>query len=152
MLDIALGLEIGIGNEASMARQDETLLDILIRLFADKLVSEVRRGLPKSYIQFEEDLPNLRGRLDVDGQFTTLAVRPDRLACPEGTTLLFSMNDLFESCVAVLLKRAVEPLGFEVTVQGGLRYCLEELDNSDLPRRALFRTRPDVIGQAEKLL
>jgi 5-methylcytosine-specific restriction enzyme subunit McrC len=238
MLDVALGLEIGIGNDAKMARQGETLLDILIRLFADKLVTEVRRGLPQNYIQCEEDLPKLRGRLDVARQFTALAVRPDRLACrfdalsvdtfllqvmkacvlflaryarrsetqrrlaelrlvlaevqdvprvllpwdkvrfdrsnrhwgsllalaklflrrqwqathhdanrfgPEGATLLFPMNDLFESYVAVLLKRAVEPLGFEVTAQGGLRYCLEELDSDDLPRRALFRTRPDII-------
>jgi 5-methylcytosine-specific restriction enzyme subunit McrC len=64
---------------------------------------------------------------------------------PEGTTLLFPMNQLFETYVAVLLKRAVEPLGFEVTVQGGLRYCLEELDDDDLPRRKLFQTQPDII-------
>jgi 5-methylcytosine-specific restriction enzyme subunit McrC len=67
------------------------------------------------------------------------------LSGSKGTTLLFPTNDLFEAYVAVLLKRAVEPLGFEVTVQGGLRYCLEELDNDDLPGRALFRTRPDII-------
>jgi 5-methylcytosine-specific restriction enzyme subunit McrC len=67
---------------------------------------------------------------------------------PEGTTPLFPMNDLFETYVAVLLKRAVEPLGFEVAVQGGLRYCLDKLDDDDLPRRALFRTRPDIIVQS----
>ena len=64
-----------------MARQDETLLDILIRAFADQLTNEVRRGLPRQYLRCEEDLPTLRGRLDVTRQFTTLAVRPDRLAC-----------------------------------------------------------------------
>jgi 5-methylcytosine-specific restriction enzyme subunit McrC len=47
MLDVALGLKIGTGNQAAMARQGETLLDILIRVFADKLVTEVRRGLPQ---------------------------------------------------------------------------------------------------------
>jgi 5-methylcytosine-specific restriction enzyme subunit McrC len=46
MLDVALGLEIGTGNQTAMAHQEETLLDILIRVFADKLVTEVRRGLP----------------------------------------------------------------------------------------------------------
>jgi 5-methylcytosine-specific restriction enzyme subunit McrC len=249
MLDVALGLEIGTGNQAEMARQGETLLDILVRVFADKLVTEVRRGLPQDYLQFEEDLPNLRGRLDVARQFTILAVRPDRLACrfdalsvntcllqimkacvlflarharqyetqrrlaelrlvlaevhdvprallpwdkvrfdrsnrhwgslltlaklflgrqwqathhaadghsPEGTALLFPMNELFETYVAVLLKRAIVPLGFEVIVQGGLRHCLEELDKNDIPRRALFQTRPDVIvrsgGQAVLIL
>lgn len=81
MLDVALGLEINLGRDAAMARQDETILDILIRAFADQLTNEVRRGLPRQYLQCEEDLPTLRGRLDVKRQFTTLAVRPDRLAC-----------------------------------------------------------------------
>ncbi|HQR89492.1 MAG TPA: hypothetical protein PLH31_09565, partial [Caulobacter sp.] len=47
MLDVALGLEINLGRDAAMARQDETLLDILIRAFADQLTNEVRRGLPR---------------------------------------------------------------------------------------------------------
>ena len=81
MLDVALGLEIGLGRQAAMARQDETLLDILIRAFADHLANEVRRGLPRHYLHCEDELPVLRGRLDVTRQFTTLAVRPDRLAC-----------------------------------------------------------------------
>jgi 5-methylcytosine-specific restriction enzyme subunit McrC len=75
---------------------------------------------------------------------------------PEGTTLLFPMNELFETNVAVLLKRAVVPLGFEVIAQGGLRHCLEELDRNDVPRHALFQTRPDAIirsgGQAVLIL
>lgn len=81
MLDVALGLELSLGAEASMARQDETLLEILIRAFADGLLAEVRRGLPRRYRQCEDDLPALRGRLDVARQFTVNAVRPDRLAC-----------------------------------------------------------------------
>nr|WP_272917380.1 restriction endonuclease [Alteraurantiacibacter buctensis] len=81
MLEIALDLKIGVGAETSMARQSETLLDILIRNFADRLLTETRRGLPRAYRQREKDLPSLRGRLDVVRQFTTHAVRPDRLAC-----------------------------------------------------------------------
>ena len=81
MLDVALDLRIGEGAATTMARQGETLLDILICLFADRLLAETRRGLPRAYQQTEEDLPTLRGRLDVVRQFTTHAVRPDRLAC-----------------------------------------------------------------------
>jgi len=43
MLDVALGLEINLGRDTAMARQDETLLDILIRAFSDQLTNEVRR-------------------------------------------------------------------------------------------------------------
>src|SRR3546814_9328733 len=81
MLDIALGLDISLSSTADMARQNVTLLDILIRAFGDKLLAEVRRGLPRRYQQCEDDLPCLRGRIDVVRQFTVNAVRPDRLAC-----------------------------------------------------------------------
>lgn len=81
MLDVALGLKLGDGQALAMARQKETLLDILIRLFADRLLAEARRGLPRAYFAQEEDLAALRGRLDVIRQFTHHAVRPDRLAC-----------------------------------------------------------------------
>lgn len=107
MLDVALGLEINLGREAVMARQDETLLDILIRAFADQLTNEVRRGLPRQYIQCEEDLPTLRGRLDVTRQFTTLAVRPNQLACQfdmlsPDTALL----QVMKACVVFLSRQA----------------------------------------------
>jgi 5-methylcytosine-specific restriction enzyme subunit McrC len=81
MLDVALGLDLDIGAEAAIARQKNTLLEILIDAFATRLLAEVRRGLPRAYRQCEEDLPALRGRLDVTRQFTRNAVRPDRLAC-----------------------------------------------------------------------
>ena len=81
MLDVALGLKLGHGQVATMARQAESLLDILIRLFTGRLLAEVQRGLPRAYLAQEDDLPALRGRLNIKRQFTTLAVRPDRLAC-----------------------------------------------------------------------
>lgn len=81
MLDVALGLGLSIGEAAAMARRAESLLDIFIALFAERLLAEVRRGLPRQYRACEDDLPALRGRLDVVRQFTVHAVRPDRLAC-----------------------------------------------------------------------
>lgn len=81
MLDVALGLDLSTGAGIAMARQNETLLDVLIRHFADGLLGEVRRGLPRRYIQCQDDLPALRGALDVGTQFTRNIVRLDRLAC-----------------------------------------------------------------------
>src|SRR3546814_12797065 len=81
MLDIALGLDISLSSTADMARHNVTLLDILIRAFGDKLLAEVRRGLPRRYQKCEDDLPCLRGRLDFVRQFTVTAFRPDRLDC-----------------------------------------------------------------------
>ena len=236
MLDVALGLDLDIGAEAAIARQKNTLLEILIDAFATRLLAEVRRGLPRAYRQCEEDLSALRGRLDVTRQFTRNAVRPDRLACrfdqleadtplmrimaaatvflarhtrslgtrrkldelrhaladiplmpttrlpwqavridrtsrrwealfrlarlllqrdwqathhqakaPEGLTLLFPMNDLFEKYIAVLLRRALAGSGIEVIDQGGHRACLGDFTGAYLESGEVFRTKPDII-------
>lgn len=81
MLDVALGLKLGNGQSTTMARQAESILDMFIRLFAERLLIELQRGLPCEYLAQEGDLPALRGRLNIKRQFTTLAVRPDSLAC-----------------------------------------------------------------------
>lgn len=81
MLDVAFDLGLSAGNADSMAHEASSLLEILIANFADKLLEQVRRGLPRRYLQREDDLPALRGRLDTKRQFTRNAVRPDRLAC-----------------------------------------------------------------------
>lgn len=236
MLDVALGLGLSVGDASAMAHRAESLLDLFIALFADRLLAEVRRGLPRQYRGHEDDLRALRGRLDVVRQFTVHAARPDRLACrfdaldadtpllrvmkacvvflvrharvsgtqrklaelrfllatvadvapaslpwttvridrtsrrwqsllalarlllgarwqqthadarePEGITLLFPMNDLFERYVAAQLRSALAPLGLEVVDQGGLEYCLGEWRPDRLCKGDVFRTRPDII-------
>lgn len=81
MLDVAMGLNLAAGPSANLSLQNETLLDILIRHFAERLLAEVRRGLPRRYSSQEDDLTTLRGSLDVVRQFTVHALRPDHLAC-----------------------------------------------------------------------
>lgn len=236
MLDVALGLDLNLGSSSAIHHQRHTLLEILIRAFADKLLAEVRRGLPRLYLQCEEDLPALRGSLDVIRQFTRNAVRPDRLSCrfdqldtdtplmrimaaatiylgrharssetrrrldelrhilaevravpinrlpwkavridrtnrrweslfrlaklllrrdwqathhaaksPEGLTLLFPMNDLFEKYIAAMIRKALAGTGIEVVDQGGHRACLGEFTGQHLKTGDVFRTKPDII-------
>lgn len=236
MLDVALGLDLSVGDASTMAHRAESLLDLFIALFADRLLAEVRRGLPRQYRGHDDDLRALRGRLDVVRQFTVHAARPDRLACrfdaldadtpllrvmkacvlflarharrtptqrrlaelrflladvadvapaalpwnavridrtsrrwrsllalarlllgarwqqthadarqPEGITLLFPMNDLFERYVAVQLRRALAPLGLEVVTQGGFEYCLGGWRPDMICTGSVLRTRPDII-------
>jgi len=107
MLDVALGLDIGDGAASAMARQAEGLLDILIRLFADKLLTEARRGLPRAYLQHEDDFPALRGRLNVVRQFTAHAVRPDRLACRfDALSSDIPLLQIMKACVLALRRHA----------------------------------------------
>lgn len=235
MLDVALDLKLGAGEAARIARNAPSLLEILIRLFAEQLLTQVRRGLPRTYLRCEDDLPALRGSLDIRRQFTVHAVRPDRLACrydvlshdtpllqlmkacvvrlvryarrtstrrlldelrilladvsdvlpaqaarkitldrtthgwrslmtlarqllgrawqdtrsareaPEGTSLLFPMNDLFEAYVAALARRALSPWGIEVKAQGGGAFCLADWSDAEARPGCLFATKPDLM-------
>lgn len=81
MLAVALDVRIAAGELSALDTQRRDLLELLARLFADRLLTAVRRGLPRRYIAHEDDLPVLRGRLNVTRQVTHLAVRPNRLAC-----------------------------------------------------------------------
>ena len=81
MLAVARDLRVAEGELTTLDTQRDDLLELLIRLFAERLLAAVRRGMPRRYLTHEEDLALLRGRLDVKRQFTHLAVRPDRLAC-----------------------------------------------------------------------
>ncbi|HWU63958.1 restriction endonuclease [Rhizobium daejeonense] len=81
MLAVALDLKIDLGVITDLAWQRETLLEILIRIFCDKLTEALRKGMPRRYITCQHDLPTLRGQLDITRQFTRHAVNPSRLAC-----------------------------------------------------------------------
>ena len=81
MLAVACELPVADGELAALDTQRHDLLELLIGLFAGRLLAAVRRGLPHRYMAYEEDLKLLRGRLDITRQMTHLAIRPDRLAC-----------------------------------------------------------------------
>jgi len=81
MLAVALNLKVETGRLTDLDWQRETLLELLIRLFCDKLTEAVRRGMPRRYTLHEDDLPTLRGSLDIPRQFTRHIANPGRLAC-----------------------------------------------------------------------
>ncbi len=81
MLTVAWRLRVAGGELAAMRTQRRELLEILIRLFTGRLLTVVRRGLPRRYLEHQEDLNLLRGRLHVTRQVTRFVGRPDRYAC-----------------------------------------------------------------------
>lgn len=81
MLARTLDLKMAPGVLTALEAQSHDLLEILIRLFVERLFAAAREGLPRRYVGQEADLATLRGRLDVRRQFTTLAISPDRVAC-----------------------------------------------------------------------
>jgi 5-methylcytosine-specific restriction enzyme subunit McrC len=121
MLAVALDLDIAVGRLAHLGWQNENLLEILIRLFCEKLFEAVHLGLPRRYVGHEEDLPKLRGRLDVIRQYSLLSARPGKLACRfDELSSDIALNRIMKAAVARLLQisrsaqnqRKLRELGF----------------------------------------
>lgn len=130
MLAVALNVQIDVGALTELHWQRDTLLDILIRIFCEKLEEAVRRGRPRLYVRQEDDLPALRGRLDVTRQFTVHAANPSRLACRfDELSEDIPLNRIMKAAVVYLRK---------ATRNSGLARRLQELsfvygDVSDCP-------------------
>lgn len=134
MLDVALGLNISAGEAVAMAHRADSLLEIFVSLFAERFLAEVRRGLPRQYFEHADDLPALRGKLDVVRQFTRNAVRPDRLACQfdalhSDTPLMRVMK----ACVLLLTRHARSANTQRKLAE--LRFLLSDV--TDVPPRRL---------------
>ncbi|GAO35625.1 McrBC 5-methylcytosine restriction system component [Sulfuricella sp. T08] len=105
MLAIALDLDISEGDVARVATQNHGVLEILIRLFCDKLFAQVHRGLVRRYEGREENLSVLRGKLGVVEQVRLNAANPERLFCrfdefQEDNPL----NQVLKAAIRLLLK------------------------------------------------
>lgn len=107
MLAVALDMKIDAGQVTALDWQRETLLEILIRLFSEKLLDAVRQGMTRRYVGHDEDLPVLRGRLNVARQFTALAVAPTRLACRyDDLSADIALNRIMKAAVTRLARIA----------------------------------------------
>jgi 5-methylcytosine-specific restriction enzyme subunit McrC len=111
MLARTLDLKIADGALTPVGWQRHDMLEILIRLFCDKLLDAIHRGLTRRYIRQEDDLPMLRGRNDVKRQFTILAASPHRLAsCYDELSADTPLNQILKAAVTRLrlISRASE--------------------------------------------
>jgi 5-methylcytosine-specific restriction enzyme subunit McrC len=143
MLAVALNLKIDAGQVTALDWQRETLLEILIRLFSEKLVDAVRQGMPRRYVQHADDLPVLRGRLDITRQFTVLATEPSRLACRyDALTTDIALNQIMKAAVVRLARiartadnqRRLRELAFAYADVAGVRISVLRWDQVLLDR------------------
>lgn len=161
MLAVALDLKIDAGQVTALDWQRETLLEILIRLFSEKLVDAVRQGMPRRYVEHADDLPTLRGRLNVTRQFTTLAVEPSRLACRfDALTPDIALNRIMKAAVTRLSRiarttdnqRRLRELAFAYTDIAdvpvtALRWDEVTLDRTNARWRELFNLARLLLGE-----
>jgi 5-methylcytosine-specific restriction enzyme subunit McrC len=107
MLAVAIDLDVRSGALSDHDWQNDTLLEVLISLFTRLLTDAVRQGMPRRYLSFTDDLPALRGKLDMVRQFSTLAASPQRLACQyDELSPDILLNRIMKSVVAHLARFA----------------------------------------------
>lgn len=110
MLAAVYDLPIDAGTMTQLGWQRDTVLELLIRLFCSKLTDAVRQGMPRQYIAHQDDLPSLRGRLDVTRQFSTLAVSPQKLACRfDALSPDIALNQVMRAALTKLSRLAQAP-------------------------------------------
>ncbi len=81
MLHRARRLKPTPGNTAGIALQKHVLLDVFILHFCDQLHAALTQGMIRYYIEQQENLPVLRGRLRVEQQLKLNLGHRERLFC-----------------------------------------------------------------------
>src|SRR5665647_1143271 len=128
MISIVLDLELYDDDSTKVDKYSESILEILIRLFCQKLWQCVRRGMVRRYQTRDENLTMLRGRLSVANQIRHNLARPDRLAC---TFDEFSENNPLNHA----LKAALRVLSKVAKSQANQRniaelvFCFQDVDD-----------------------
>jgi len=130
MLARTMDLRLSSSGVTSLGSQDNDLLEILIRHYANLLYRAVHRGLPRSYNVVEADLGFLKGQLNVSQQFTRLAATPQRLACRyDELNPDTPLNQILKAVVTQLLKATRNSQNKRLLAE--LRYAFDEVSDLD---------------------
>lgn len=81
MLAVTRRLPIREAEVSRLATQDNHLLEILLRLYCEKLFAQLHRGLLNAYETFESNLPVLRGRLLLNAHLKHNIAHHERFFC-----------------------------------------------------------------------
>jgi 5-methylcytosine-specific restriction enzyme subunit McrC len=130
MIATALSMDLHAAGTGQMDKTDDSVLEILVRLFCRHMWNMVRRGLVRKYLGRSENLSVLRGRLSVASQIRMNLSRPDRLACDFDE---FGENNLINQVLKAAL-RVLLPVARSSGNQRNLAellFCFQEVD--DLP-------------------
>ena len=107
MLLVAYDLEGATPGKASLEKSSDGWLDILMRLFSRALADQLRRGLIRRYREEADDLPTVRGRLQIEEQVRRNLVHRERSACAyDEFDEDHALNQLFRVAIRRMLRVA----------------------------------------------
>jgi 5-methylcytosine-specific restriction enzyme subunit McrC len=135
MVAATLNLTLNAETIGQIERTDESVLEVMIRLFCAELWTAVRRGLVRHYETREDNLVVMRGRLKVASQLRHNLARPDRLYC---TFDEFSedngLNRVLKAAIRLLLGASRSPSSTRSLSE--LLFCFQDVTDL-LPSAAL---------------
>lgn len=119
MLKKARFLKTQTGTHANINLQKHTMLDIFILHFCEELHTLLTQGLLREYIEKEDNLGVLKGRLIIESQLKHNLVHKERLYCRYdelhedikiNRIIKFTLNLLFHKAKALPLKKLINEL------------------------------------------
>jgi len=111
MLIRARRLKLQQGGSAGIALQKCALLDVFILHFCDLLHEEIKQGMIRLYIERNENLPVLRGRLITEQQLKLNMVHKERLYCRYDE---LNADNIYNRIIKYVLKMMLKmPIGRE---------------------------------------
>ncbi|NDP62952.1 hypothetical protein [Polaromonas sp.] len=128
MISVVLDLQLYDDDSTKVDKHNDSILEILIRLFCEKLWQCVRRGMVRRYETRSDNLTMLRGRLSVIDQIRHNLARPDRLACIFDE---FSENNPLNQALKAAL-RVLSKVAKTQTNQRNIAelvFCFQEVDD-----------------------
>ena len=117
MLSKARRLKLHRAGTAAIALQKHSLLDVFILNFCDQLHAEMTQGMIRTYIERNENLNVLRGRLRIEQQFKQNLAHRERLFCQYDELSEDNVhNQILKYVLKILLKMAIgNRIRFQVT-------------------------------------
>lgn len=96
---------------AGLATNPTTLLDLFIRHFARLLEHQIRQGMLRDYRDIDDNLDQMRGRIDVVRQQRENLFKPQRIACRFSELIAdIPVNRLLHSALYLVNALATSPL------------------------------------------
>jgi len=128
MISVVLDLELYDADITKVDKNTDSILEVLIRLFCQKLWQCVRRGMVRQYETRYENLAMLRGRLSVPAQIRLNLARPDRLACVfDEFSENNPLNQALKTALRVLSKVAKSQENQRNLAE--LMFCFQDVDD-----------------------
>lgn len=144
---------------ADLALQKHSLLDIFVLHFCDLLRTEMLQGLIRTYVQHEENLTVLKGKLRTELHLRHNLHRPDRLYCqfdehsddnPFNQLIKYSLEVLLNFSLGNVARQQVEELSQRMAHVSRRRFSTREAEAMELDR--LGQRYQPILEQSRRIV